>query len=649
MPPDKGTPFPQRVPESRWLDYFAGLKCGLSRSAAAAAAGISIRTADNLHSNPTKSSGWHLYKEWLEANPRDVIPRHRLNNHAKAALNDFGKFRERYFGHVSRPWHVQAAETMVKLLEDDDKRFVVVNCPPGSGKTTLFSHDLPCWLIARDRGIRCMIGTGAENTGADYTMRIRTSLERIIPIEADETEKRRGLARDAETCLVHDFGRFRPDGSAYWRADKLVVAREGGAPAHQKEASVVSYGRKSTFLGGRFNFVMWDDVVHDGNARDTEDQEKLARWWRNTAESRLEPGGLLILQGQRLSAHDLYRHVLDLRDITAAFDGNYGDDDENFDPDNLPRKYIHIIYKAHDEEKCKGGRHTEKHHHPDTAPAWPKGCLLDPRRLTYRELMVAKFNDPRNYATIYQQEDTDPGSVLVNPIWINGGMGHDGTIYPGCWDTERLLGEFPKALSGDVYSVVTADPSAANFWAVQWWGYQVETSFQHLIDLQRKRMAAPDLLDWNHAEGTFTGLLEEWWQRSKDVGRPITHVIVEINACQRFLLQYDHARRWSSARGVDLVAHSTQRSKADPDLGVPALAPHYRHGRVRLPGHPMTKPEVLAMYRELTRYPESVTTDCVMAHWFLCHNMNNLFVPRNVKPPQFQRPTWIKSRSRGVA
>lgn len=648
MPPAKGTPFPQRIPEAKWLDYLDGLKAGLTRDKASRQAGISPDSAKRLHSDPTRSSGWAVYKEWLTANPIDVVPFNRLNSHAKHALRDFGFFRHRYFGHVSRPWHVQAAEQMVKLLAQDTKSHVVVNCPPGSGKTTLFSHDLPAWLLARDRAIRCLIGTGAENTGQDYTIRIRTSLERIIPIEADPTEKRRGLARDAETCLVHDFGRFKPEGNAYWRADKLVVARAGGAPAHQKEASVASFGRQSTFLGGRFNFCMWDDVVTDQNSRSHEDMEKLSRWWTNTAESRLEPGGLIVLQGQRLSAHDLYRHCLDLRDI-SDFDGNYDDDDANFDPDNMPRKYFHIKFQAHADELCLGGGPKEPHHDPLTAQAWPKGCLLDPLRLTYRDLMVARYNDAKQYATVYQQEDSDPGSVLVNPLWLSGGQDSNGTMFTGCWDRDRMCGQFPQNLAGDVYSVVTADPSGANFWGVQWWAYQVETDYEHLVDIERKKMQAPELLDWNNTTQRYSGLLEDWWQRSKDIGRPITHAIVEVNAVQRWLLQYDHAKRWSSERGVDFVAHATTRNKSDPELGVGTLGPHYRHGRVRLPGHPLTMPQMLAMQRELTRYPDSLTTDCVMSHWFLHTNRANLFAARPSKPVQFNRPTWIRSRTRGVA
>ena len=35
--------------------------------------------------------------------------------------------------------------------------------------------------------------------------------------------------------------------------------------------------------------------------------ERLTQWWEVEAETRLEPGGLLILQGQRLGRDDLYR------------------------------------------------------------------------------------------------------------------------------------------------------------------------------------------------------------------------------------------------------------------------------------------------------------------------------------------------------
>lgn len=633
----------QQIPVERWEAYFALLSAGMARHKAGKEAGISIGAVERLHQDPRRSTGFAVYREWVANNVRDVVPPGRLGTAPRKAIKDFGYFRERYFGHISMPWQVEAAHRMHELRESGNKEYVVVNAPPGSGKSTLFTHDYLLWEIVQNRALRCLIGTGAENTGADYTMRIRMSLERTLPVEADEIEAAQGLAKNARACLVHDFGRFKPEGAAYWRADKLVVAREGGEPAHQKEASFSSYGQKSGFLGGRYNITVWDDLVNDRNSRAAIQLEELSRWFRKTAETRLEPGGLFLLQGQRLGPHDLYRYALDMRDVAEALDAEF------IDLETLPRKYTHIVFKAHYEDRCQGAGPGE-HHAPGTAKPYPEGCLLDPIRLPYRELRVIQHNEPKDFATVYQQQDTDPESVLVNPIWISGGTDPvTNEIYPGCWDVDRMTGHWPRGLAGDVYSVVTADPSPSNFWCVQWWGYQVETGFQHLIDMARQRMQAPDFLDWNQQTQEFTGLLEEWWQRSNDIGRPITHLIVETNAAQRFLLQYDHAKRWSAVRKVQIYGHQTQRNKSDPELGVHTLGPEYRHGRVRLPGHSLTRPYVLPLYNEVTRYPDSATTDCVMAHWFLRCNAQSLFARRVAKAPTFDRPTWLKDRRRGVA
>lgn len=634
-----------RVDPQRWVLYFAALSKGNTRAESARQAGIAYSTSQRLHSDPVNSSGLEFYKQWLTDDTRDVYRYEQLTSEVKKAHDNFEVFRLRYFGHVSMPWHVETAEIIVDALASDRKEYLVINCPPGSGKSTLLTHDIILWALMRNRSMRVFIGTGAQTTGGDYVQKIRNSLDRVLPLEADDHDKAMGLAVNARQTLLHDFGRFKPDGSGYWRADKFVLARAGGQPAHNKEASVVAYGRKSEFLGGRFNLVVWDDVVTDANSRTATQQAELARWWRSTAETRLEPGGVLVLMGQRMGAHDLYRHALDQRDISDVIDVS------DYDPETLPGKYTHIKYPAHDEVRCAGGDSTHADHNPKTAKPWPQGCLLDPKRLTFSDLRVMQYNDPRSFATVYQQEDTDAGSVLVDPLWIKGGQDPiiTGVQYPGCWDTERHLGQVPEGLSGDIYSVISADPSPSNFWGATWWLYQVDTDFHHLIDLERKRMSAPDFLDWNHATGEFSGLLESWWQRGQDVGRPVTHVIIESNAAQKFLLQYDHAKRWSASRSVDLVAHDTHRNKSDPKLGVTALAPHYRHGKVRLPGHWVTRKPVMALYNEVTRYPDAATTDLLMSHWFLLWNAPRLFTPQLANPYQFNRPTWIRSRTRGVA
>jgi predicted NACHT family NTPase len=79
-----------------------------------------------------------------------------LCGEARRALEDFGFFRYRYFGRRSTPWQEEAGHQVVAWLATKQKEYAVVNCPPGSGKTTLFTHDIPAWLTCRNRGIRGM-------------------------------------------------------------------------------------------------------------------------------------------------------------------------------------------------------------------------------------------------------------------------------------------------------------------------------------------------------------------------------------------------------------------------------------------------------------------------------------------------------------
>ena len=195
--------------------------------------------------------------------------------------------------------------------------------------------------------------------------------------------------------------------------------------------------------------------------------------------------------------------------------------------------------------------------------------------------------------------------------------------------------------------VASADPSPSNFWALQCWAYCPDSEYRYLLESYRRKMDAPAFLDWNHDTQTFTGIAEEWWQISNEIGNPITHWIVEANAAQKFILQYDHFRRWSALRGVELVPHYTHaRNKGDPKYGVQMLAPLYRLGRIRLPGKQRTdaRPHSLLLVNEVTKWnPEgtgSRTDDCVMAQWFVEHNLEKLYTPM-AEPVKQWRPSWV--------
>lgn len=571
-----------------------------------------------------------------------------LSPDATRALEDFAYFRHRYLGRRSTPWQEEAAYKVVDWLNSDQTEYIVVNVAPGSGKSTLFCNDIPLWMICRDRTIRILIGSSTGKLAAQYTARIRRMLERTRPLPAAKDRE------EAAGCLAADFGRFKPDtGADIWRREEFTVlaaadlAIDGESSVEDKEPTVSSYGMDSEFLGARANLVLWDDLVTSKVLRSVDAVLNQQTWWEDEAETRLEPGGALVLQGQRLGPTDLYRFALDMRE---GQDDTADEDDDT--PSDAPPKYRHIIYPAHFEDRCHGI-------HGKDAPPYPNGCLLDPVRLPWTGkggLLTVQRNRMEKYRVVYQQEDTDPANVLVLPVWINGGKGADGIDYPGCWDTHRGFAytrdDLPVGLSQPWYSVVGVDPSPTMYWAIEWWLYHPASEQRFLLDIHRSKMDAPDLLDWNENYKTFHGIMQDWQTRSVDLGVPIQTWIIEQNAAQRFILQNDAIKRWQRLHSVNILGHNTiAQNKLDETYGIQMLGPRYQYGNVRLPGKTGNWSSARAvvsntLVREATRYPEKGTTDdCLHAQWFVEYHLPTLAKPRPAQQPKLPRPSFMKRAS----
>ena len=453
------------------------------------------------------------------------------------------------------------------------------------------------------------------------------------PEKGEINAVRRGDALDAVSTLAQDFGRFRPLDKEIWTNEAFIVMQDEDQGAiSEKEPTWSSYGIDTSFIGGRYDFVMWDDLVDPRKMRTLEQKEALQDIYQDVCETRLEPGGLLVLQGQRIASDDLYRFALDLNAPTADDDDDLDEEEmtERIGEERKAKKYHHIIFRSHYADRCAPENHKK------SAPAYPEGCLLSPRRLPWSKISTLMSNRGETFNVIYQQEDVDPTEVLVPNAWV---YGHDEFV--GCIDRERERLEIPPGLDpNQCLSIATADPSPTNFWSVQWWIYDPNSDRRYLIDLLRRKMDAPDFLDWSSQEGRFVGVMDEWQDASKTLGFPITTWIVEANAAQRFMLQYDHVRRWRSLHSVDILPHTTSRNKSDPQFGVETIAPHWRFGRVRLPGRGEGKVVAMRLIDEVTKYPHGRTDDCVMAEWFFEWNLPNLSVPSAPSITAW-RPSWV--------
>jgi hypothetical protein len=410
-----------------------------------------------------------------------------------------------------------------------------------------------------------------------------------------------------------------------WRAESLVVRQLDGIALDDKEATVSAWGQDSGFLGGRFDLVLWDDLVDRKNVKTEESRETIREWWDTEAETRLEPGGLLILQGQRIALNDLYRYCLDKKTVEET------------------PKYSHIVYKAHDESLC-----TEDHSNPKP---WPEGCLLDPYRIPWKMLQTIQHNNPRTYAVMYQQEDGDTVGGLVDPAWIFGGTDTDGYHAPGCLDKERSVGEIPAhLLDGNGWSFVTVDPSPTEFWGVIWWVYDSDSNNRYAIDIIKRRMNPEQFLSIDFDTLEWSGLLVDLHEQANDLGCPISHVIFEINAAQRWFLSQPHAQRWMQITGQVFVPHTTSVNKADPKFGLESIGDLFRQGFIRIPWvNPASRLKSNNLIEEATRYPDGDTTDLIMSTWFGKLAVENHYTPRKAGMYRLNTPSWFGNKQRGIA
>ncbi len=603
---------------NRWEAYFDLRNRGHSVDKAARGSKIDPKTAAKFERGDMTSTGLEAAATLGITVVAGTTVATDLCKEAKRALDDFGYFRRRYFGRVSTPWQEKAAYQALDKLVTPDREYVVVNSPPGGGKSTLFTHDIPAWLITRDRSVRLQVGSRTETQARWYVGRLKKTFERESPLIADPSDREKGVTFDASATLAGDYGAFRPEGrSDLWRQDALVVRQLSGMALDDKEPTVSAWGMDSGFLGGRFDVIVWDDLVDRKNTAGADTMRALVEWWTTEAENRLEPGGVLVLQGQRIAADDLYRFCLDM----VSYEG---------DP-----KYSLIRYQAHDESRCVG------EHDPLTAQPYPTGCLLDPYRLPWKFIDNVRQVTPRVYDIQYQQNDGQATALLVEQAWIDGGRDSSGVVRPGCLDESRVFGKSSlDQFQG--WSVISVDPSPSEFWGITWWVMSPAFHRYEICGLWRKRLGSEQFLSVDMDTMVFSGLLEDIRVLADNGEHPIQSVIIEVNAAQKFLLAQPHLQRWAAQYDVDLMPHTTHINKADPKFGVTGISDFFRQGAIRLPsGDPAARLAVKPLVHELVTWPDGATDDLVMSVWFAIRAVQMTYVDPSTPAPRFPRPDWL--------
>jgi len=599
---------PRTTPEQKRELFFLvfdeqGPKVAVTE--AARRVGISTATAYRLVHGVKMSDGRAVNTGVRGIQIPDPRRLEELGTDPRTALADFNLFGEMFFKLRPSYWRRDAAMRFVDALLDNTQRtFIDMNVFPGAGKTTLIKV-LCCWLIAgggikdpaAGRAIRIMLGAEVQKVARHMLRAVRLGLELRRPFTMFDKGGQEWV--EAEFCLAQEYGRFKPDvqlgEESLWSQDQILVAQLAGVDVILKEPTVQVASKEMGFLGERVDAAFWDDLSTTKNSRNPAVAENLNIWTENEAEPRVEKGGLFGHIGQRLSPLDLHRKRLD-----ARIENEKGE---------LVPLYKHVTYPAHRDDLCDSN-------HRQWDPETNSGCLTDADALPVKDWMAVRSK--QEYRTVYQQEDADPAKILVQQIWLEGGVDSNGEFSSGCYDRDRGFWEWPKGV-GQLVDYATLDPAAGNWWALEWWSVQPESRHNYLIEGRRAKIQAGTFLDWNNSKQEFSGWMHEIQVASILACHPIRVWIVESNAAHEYLQQFEHFRRWKQLFSmVSVIPHQTQKNKNDPDFGVEALLPgRYRTGMKHLPKKQGV--EALNFLRqfekELTTYPFAETDDTVMSDW----------------------------------
>lgn len=475
-------------------------------------------------------------------------------------IDGFDGFFRRFSPYESLPPHMR--RWVVAFLAH---RRLMLNVPPGHGKSETFMVWIPIWLICRNRNVQILMVSNSHEDAVTWAMEVGGQLEH-------------------NQDLINTFGRFAPEtvGDHRWTLGKGVFTVLGRTKtAKGAQFTLESRGITSRVLGRRADYILVDDPTKQEDAASEQTRKAQIAHLRQQVFTRAEPegefkGGRVMVIGQRV-------HMLDL----------YGE---------LEAQEWEI-----------GPRAGTKAWHVQKYPAvldWKRRKVLWPERWPWHELeqAYADVGGQAPFDTMYQQAPSPEGGGLVTQQWLNG-----------CRDLQRpaLVGPRGSKDGGGflpIVRVLSVDPSPTKFQGIvvgdllchkdNFFFYVTEVhrieagnrQMQNLVD-EILRRAHPDYFVFE--ESGFLRWFQEdpWWQRIGDQ--------------------------------VKVFLHHTGVNKHSTEYGVQSLAADFEFGRISLPyGDEVGQRMSDMLGGEALSYPDGATTDLLMALWFVKYKYRKMNVVR---------------------
>jgi hypothetical protein len=370
--------------------------------------------------------------------------------------------------------------------------------------------------------------------------------------------------------LIRDFGPFKPDPESAkpWALGRMSVAKR---TRRAKEATITVFGAGAkTVLGHRTDLTVCDDVVDDKNSATPTQREKIKNWFELAVETGPEfMTSRLIVVGTRFDPNDLY-----------------GDLIEMLNPETGER-----FWQIQREDAVVD----EENH-----------ISLWPEKWPWLRLMEQKAKGTLSFNKRYRNIAVDASRMVFREQYVRGGW-IGTTKFPGCLDRTYRMGDY-----GDNWRRVAGfDPAIGTGRSAKFCAHVVlaqGSCLDHercfwVVDLERQQMTLPQQVD----------LILSKHQQYK-----LTRSIVEANSYQAGLLQAIEHKMEEHGEHLAIEPHYTTRTnKPEPEIGIQSMAPWFEKGAVHIPWADAPSQRRMQQFvDELIMYPDSRTTDTVMAFWF---------------------------------
>jgi hypothetical protein len=283
----------------------------------------------------------------------------------------------------------------------------------------------------------------------------------------------------------------------------------------------------------------------------------------------------------------------------------------------------------------------------------PKGCAgfalddnaqktLWPERWPWKRLMMQKVKvGTLNFNKRYRNIAVDPSRLVFREEFVKGGT-LNGIRYPGVRDRTFKVGDY-----ADNWRLVAGfDPAIGSSRTAKFCAHIVlaeGSCMEHekcywVVDLNRDQWTLPQQV------GRILQAHEDY---------PLLKSLVEANSYQAGLLEAIGEKMDERGLAFQIEPHYTTRTnKPDPETGVERIGPWIERQAFHIPwadGHSQRK--MAQLVEELIMYPDSRTTDTVMALWFAWRALQ-LSAPKmpsyNRLVKSAKRAPWAPRRARSV-